>query len=59
LKFYIGLKEKVTPTIFESDKDPCKETHPQYDIVYGPFKSMKDAEKYVKAMGAGVACGEG
>ncbi len=59
MKPYIGLKEKATPTIFESEIMPNKETHPQYDIIYGPFKNREDAEKYVRAMGCGVACGEG
>jgi hypothetical protein len=59
LKLYVGLKEKAQPAIFESEKEPGKETHPQYDIIYGPFKSREDAEKYITAMGRGVACGEG
>ena len=59
MKIYVGLKEKAKPAIFESEKEPSKETHPQYDIIYGPFKNREDAEKYVAAMGRGVACGEG
>jgi hypothetical protein len=59
MKLYVGLKEKVKPAIFESEKEPSKETHPQYDIIYGPFKTEEDAEKYFKAMDCGVACGEG
>ena len=59
MKVYVGLKEKVQPTIFESEKEPSKETHPQYDIIYGPFKNKEDAETYVNAMDRGVACGEG
>ena len=59
MKLYVGLKEKIKPTIFESEKEPSKETHPKYDIIYGPFKNREDAEKYVKAMDYGVACGEG
>ena len=59
MKLYVGLKEKTQPAIFESEKEPSKETHPQYDIIYGPFKSKDDAEKYVTAMGRGVACSEG
>ncbi len=56
---YVGLKENAKPEIFEADKEPTKETHPKYDIIYGPFKTIKDAEDYVKAMDRGVACGEG
>ncbi len=48
---YVGLKEKVKPEIFESETEPTKETHPKYDIIYGPFKTIKDAENYVNAMG--------
>jgi len=59
MKLYIGLKEKAKPAIFESEKEPIRETHSQYDIIYGPFKSKEDAEKYLKAMDCGVACGEG
>ncbi len=57
LKIYVGLKEKTKPGIFESETEPTKETHPQYDIIYGPFKSIEDAEKYTKAMGE-LACGD-
>lgn len=56
---YVGLKEKTKPVIFESEKEPNKETHPQYDIIFGPFKNKGDAEKYVNAMDQGVACSEG
>lgn len=59
MKLYVGLKEKFKPTIIESEIEPSKETHPQYDIIYGPFKNKEDAEKYSKAMDCGVACGEG
>jgi len=58
LKTYVGLREKTRPVIFESEMEPSKETHPQYDIIYGPFKSKEDAERYVKAMGE-LACGDG
>jgi hypothetical protein len=58
LKIYIGLKEKVKPAIFESGSNPTEQTHPQFDIIYGPFKSREAAEKYVNAMGE-LACGEG
>jgi hypothetical protein len=59
LKIYVGLKEQAKPSIFDSAKEPSKETHPQFDVIYGPFKNKEDAEKYVNAMGRGVACGEG
>jgi hypothetical protein len=59
MKLYVGLKEKAQPTIFENEKDPGKDTHPQFDIIFGPFKSREDAEKYVAAMDQGVACSEG
>jgi hypothetical protein len=58
LKTYVGLKEEAKPAIFESETEPSKETHPQYDIIYGPFKSREDAERYVDAMGE-LACGDG
>ena len=59
MKLYIGLKEKVKPAIFESEKEPTKETHPSFDVVYGPFKNREDAERFVNAMDQGVACSEG
>lgn len=59
MKIYVGLKENTQPSIFESESEPSKEARPNYDIIYGPFKSRGDAEKYIKAMGRGVACSEG
>jgi hypothetical protein len=59
MEIYIGLKEKTQPTIFESETKPSKETQPQFNITYGPFKNREDAEKYIKAMDCGVACSEG
>jgi hypothetical protein len=59
LKLYVGLREMASPVVFESEKEPDKDTHPQFDIIFGPFKSREDAEKYITAMGRGVACGEG
>ena len=59
MKIYVGLKEKTKPAIFESEIGPTKETHPKFDIIYGPFKSKEDAQTYVNAMDRGVACGEG
>ena len=58
MKIYVGLKEKTKPAIFEAEAEPSKETHPQFDIIYGPFKSKEDAEKYLNAMGE-LACGDG
>lgn len=55
---YIGFKENKKPELIDSDTAPTKETHPQYDFIYGPFKTKEGASKYVKAM-TGLACGEG
>lgn len=55
---YVGLKENAKPKIFEAETNPTKETHPQYDIIYGPFALRDTAQKYVDAMD-GLACGEG
>jgi hypothetical protein len=49
----------VHPVVFENEGELNKEMHSQYDIIYGPFKSKEEAEKYVSSMGRGVACGEG
>ena len=38
---YIGLKEKIKPEIFESEKTPTKETHPNYDIILWFFQNEK------------------
>jgi len=59
MKLYVGLKENSKAVIFESEQEHTKETQSQYDIIFGPFKNREDAEKYVKAMDCGVACGEG
>ena len=32
---HVGFKENNKPKIFDSVTKPTKETHPQYDIVYG------------------------
>ncbi len=58
MKPYVGMKEKAKPEIFEAN-NPTKGTHPQFDVIYGPFKTREDAERYVRAMDQGVACGEG
>ena len=57
MKKYVGVGLK--PQVFESEKEPTKETHPQYNVIFGPFKSKEDAQRYVNAMDQGVACGEG
>jgi hypothetical protein len=58
LMIYLGFKENKRPELIESDVMPTKETHPQYDFVYGPFKTREEASRYVKSM-TGLACGEG
>ena len=58
MKTYLGLKENSQPTIFEDENEPSKATHPQYDVIYGPFKNRDDAANYVKALNRGVACSE-
>lgn len=59
LGIYVGMKGNLKSEIFEFETTPTTETHPQYDFTYGPFKTFEDAQKYVNAMGRGVACGEG
>jgi hypothetical protein len=56
LQIFVGLKEKAETEIIQSA--PTKESHPQYDFAFGPFKTREDSQKYVKAMGE-LACGEG
>jgi hypothetical protein len=46
MKIYVGSKEKANPTIFESEKEPRKETHPQYNIIFGPFKNREIRCRY-------------
>jgi hypothetical protein len=55
---YVGFKENKKTKIFDSVTKPTKETHPQYDFVYGPFESTKEAQDYINAMD-GLACGDG
>jgi hypothetical protein len=57
LGIYIGIKEKAKPEVFERETDPTKETHPRYNFIYGPCKTVEDAQRYIKAMGE-LACGE-
>jgi hypothetical protein len=58
LESYIWMKEKVKSEIFGFQTAPTKESHPQYDFIYGPFKTFEDAQRYVDAMGE-LACGDG
>ena len=58
MKIYIGFKEDKRPEIIHYATQPIKETHPQYDFVYDPFKTEQDASNYVKAM-TGLACEDG
>jgi hypothetical protein len=53
---YVGLKENAKPEVFMSDMKPTKETNPEYDIIYGRFKTVEEAQGYVKAM-EDLACG--
>jgi len=54
----VGLKENQRPEISVSEEDPTRGTHPKYDIIYGPFKTVKEAENYVNVMG-NLAFGNG
>ena len=58
MKSYVGTRGNAKPVIFEAD-NPSKETYPNFDVIYGPFRTREDAERYVKAMDQGVACSEG
>jgi hypothetical protein len=57
LGFYVGLKEKSKPQVIESATEPASDVKANFDIIYGSFKSMEDAERYVRAMGE-LACGD-
>ncbi len=59
MNIFVGIVAKAKPEIFESEKEPNKDTHPQFEIIFGPFENREDAERYIKAMDQGVACGEG
>ena len=59
MDIYVGMKEHAKPKIFESEIAPTKETSPEYDFTYGPFKTVEDAQRYLNAMDRGVACSEG
>ena len=41
MNIYVVLNEKAKPAILESEKEPNKESHPQYGIIYGPFKNKE------------------
>lgn len=58
MQTYVGFKENKKQEIFDSETKPTKETHPQYDFIYGPFESVEKAQKYLIATG-GLACGDG
>ena len=55
---YVGIKENAKPKVFVSGRKPMKETIPEYDIIYGPFKTVEEAQGYIKAM-EDLACGNG
>ena len=50
LKKYLGLKKNREFEIFESDKTPTKESHPQFDSIEGPFNSSDEAENFKIAL---------
>ncbi len=58
MSIYIGFKEGKRPELIESETAPTKATHPQFDFTDGPFKTMEEVKRYVKAM-TGLACGDG
>ena len=58
VNIYIGFQKNAKPEIFESETKPTKESNPQYDFIYGPFKSTTEVQQYVRATG-GLACGDG
>jgi hypothetical protein len=58
MQIFLGFKEGKRPEIVQCEKQPSKKSHPQFEFFYGPFKSVDEASKYVKAM-TGLACGEG
>ena len=47
---FVGTKEKCKPEIFESEKIASTSSHPQFNMVFVPFRSRKDAENCVQAM---------
>jgi hypothetical protein len=55
---YVGIKENAKPKVFVSRRKPTKETDPDYDIIYGPFKTVEEAQGYIKAM-EDLACSSG
>jgi hypothetical protein len=57
LEIYLGFKEGKRQETIESDTQPTKESHPQFDFFYGPFKTFEEGSVYVKAM-TGLACGD-
>lgn len=57
-KVFVGFKENKKPEIFETKIQPTKTSHPQYDFTHGPFKSIEEAQNYIRSM-KGLACGDG
>lgn len=55
---YVGLQGKSETSDFRVRDTTCEETHPKYDIIYGPFKTIKDTENYGNVIGS-LACSDG
>lgn len=58
MPIFIGFKDGKRPELIDAETKPTKDSHPQYDFVYGPFKTKEEASQYVAAM-TGLACGDG
>jgi hypothetical protein len=43
LKIYLGFKEGNRPDIIHFDSQPTRESHPKYDLFFGPFKTVEEA----------------
>jgi hypothetical protein len=56
LGIYVGTKENAKPEVFVSKRKPTKETRPEYDVIYGPFKTVEEAQENINTM-KGLACG--
>jgi hypothetical protein len=55
---YVGTRENAKPEVFVSKRKPTKETRPEYDVIYGPFKTTEEAQEYINTM-QGLGCGSG
>jgi hypothetical protein len=55
LGIYVGTRENAKPEVFVSKKKPTKETRPEYDVIYGPFKTVEEAQEYINTM-QGLSC---